>query len=71
MAEFFWNNCLIQTQGNYSNGRRIGKWKSYDNAGSIKSIINYNSGLRDGVSESFWENGKLLFSNAIFMVGNE
>ena len=26
---------------------------------SIMSIINYNSGLRDGVSESFWENGKL------------
>ena len=59
LAEFFWDNGLIQTQGYYSNGKRIGKWKSYDNTGSIKSIINYNSGLRDGVSESFWENGKI------------
>ena len=25
----------------------------------------------DPLFRSFWENGKLLFSNAIFMVGNE
>ena len=34
-AEFFWDNSLIHTQNYYSNGKRIGKWKPYDNTGSI------------------------------------
>ena len=31
----------------------------YENTGSIMSIINYNSGLRDSVSEIFLKNGKI------------
>ena len=59
LAEFFWDNGQIQKQGFYSNGIKIGKWKLYENTGSIMSIINYNYGLRDSVSEIFLKNGKI------------
>ncbi|MGD1840993.1 MAG: toxin-antitoxin system YwqK family antitoxin [Thermonemataceae bacterium] len=58
------NYKIAESTGAYSkatfiNGKPSGEWRRYDATGKIESTSRFKDGLRDGKSETFYQNGKL------------
>ncbi|SDF32600.1 hypothetical protein [Cellulophaga baltica] len=55
--ELYANKVL--EEGNYQNGKKIGKWKSYYRNGNLHISANYYKGLNDGIWNYYDEDGTL------------
>jgi len=55
----FYKNSQIVEDGNYSEGKRIGVWKSYHQTGKLESEIRYVNDEADGVAKFYNREGRL------------
>ena len=73
-GKWYYINDSVRVEGNYSDGKREGVWKTYYANGKLKSSQSYSHNELDGKIAEFWENGaKKLESTYIngLLNGNE
>jgi len=56
-GRWYYINDSIRIEGNYSEGRKEGAWKTYYANGKLKSSHSYFNNELDGKFAVFWENG--------------
>lgn len=56
---FYDENENITNEGNYSNGKLDGLYKSYKKPGVLESEINFTQDLKNGICKFYYEDGKL------------
>ncbi|MFC2105013.1 toxin-antitoxin system YwqK family antitoxin [Bacteroidota bacterium] len=54
------NEGVLLTQGEFENGLKEGKWKTWYVTGELKSAENFKSGLKHDLQSYYSENGELV-----------
>src|SRR6185436_6552544 len=63
---------VIKTQGNYTNGKKTGEWKSYEKDGKQNYLHHYDeNGKEIGIQQTFWSNGSLKTHTIIDSASNK
>lgn len=62
LERHFYPNGELKMQGPFKNGKRDGKWESYYSNGVLWSSLEYDSGVRSGISLVYYESGELHIS---------
>ena len=57
---FYLSNTLKE-KGVFKKGLKNGEWRSWNENGALKEIINYKHGIKCGLNEIYSNEGKLLF----------
>ena len=57
----YWNNCHLQFEGEYLNGKRNGKGKECDYNGKLEFEGEYLNGKRNGKGKEYNHYGELKF----------
>ncbi len=56
----------VQAEGQYTDNRRSGIWKFYNNAEKLEQTGSYNNGRPDGLWKWYYENGAVLREEEYF-----
>ena len=56
-GKWYYINDSVRTDGNYSEGKREGVWRTYYASGKLKSYHSYSNNEFDGKMMEYWENG--------------
>lgn len=56
----YYPNGNIKESGNYTDGKKTGKWKYYHDNNILMSEGKYKNGKKDGVWKEYYKSGKLL-----------
>jgi len=56
-GKWYYVNDSVRTEGNYSEGKKEGVWKTYYASGKLKSYHSYFNNEFDGKMVEYWENG--------------
>jgi antitoxin component YwqK of YwqJK toxin-antitoxin module len=56
---YYYNDTLISSIGNYTDGRKEGDWKLYYFNGKVQYEGRYQNGKKEGVWKEYYDNGKV------------
>ncbi|WP_179344243.1 energy transducer TonB [Winogradskyella ursingii] len=57
--EYYEDTEILKAEGQYTNGKRVGKWKSYYKTGQVSSLYSYTNGKRDEEYISYYKDGTI------------
>lgn len=57
--DYYYENDLLENEGNFLNGKEDGNWSHCDKQGKISKEINYKDGKFNGELICYWNNGLL------------